>query len=228
LRNSPVDRPGFVSRAVAGACLVGLAVAGLAGCNRTVSSDSKWGEGVPHNQAFSRLLVVGLSPDANVRCAFENDLAYNLRSPTVTAKTSCSVLGSKEPITRESIERGIATFGADAVLATRLVDASSKLKEGGTSDTQGGGYYKATDLGYATNYWGVYGVPVVYGEFQTAPSLFSIRGTIRIVTSVYETRGATMVYSVETKAKNLESREQALVDITPAIAERLRRDGLVR
>ncbi len=48
------------------------------------------------------------------------------------------------------------------------------------------------------------------------------------MTSVYETRGATMVYSVETKAKNLESREQALVDITPAIAERLRRDGLVR
>jgi hypothetical protein len=228
LRNSPADRSGLAWRAAAGACLVGLVVTGLAGCNRTVSNDAKWGEGVPHSQAFSRLLVVGLSPDANVRCAFENDLAYNLRSPTVTAKTSCSVLGTKEPITRESVERGIASFGADAVLATRLVDASSKLQEGGTAETRGGGYYKATDLGYATNYWGVYGVPVVYGEFQTAPSLFSIRGTIRIMTSVYETRGATMVYSVETKAKNLESREQALVDITPAIAERLRRDGLVR
>jgi hypothetical protein len=31
--------------------------------------------------------------------------------------------------------------------------------------------YKATDAGYATGYYGVYGVPVVYGEFQTASSI---------------------------------------------------------
>lgn len=228
MRDIPAEHPGLVSRSASTACLVGIAVAGLAGCSQTVKTEGQWGENVPRGQGYSRLLVVGLSPDINVRCAFENDLAANLRSATVTAKTSCSVLGTKEPITRENIERGIATFDADAVLATRLVDASAKLAEGGTDDTQGGGYYKATGSGYTTGYWGAYGVPVIYGEFQTAPSLFSVQGTIHIKTSVYETRGATLVYSVDTEATNLETREQALVDITPAIAASLRQNGLVR
>ena len=65
----------------------------------------------------------------------------------------------------------------------------------------------------------------MYGEFETAPSVFSISGTVEIQTRLFETRGATLVYSLDTKAKNLDSREMALAEITPAIADACRRTG---
>ena len=71
-------------------------------------------------------------------------------------------------------------------------------------------------------------MPVVYGEFETAPSVFSISGTARLSSRLFETQGAALIYTVETKAKNLPSREMALAEIAPAIAERLQKDGLVR
>jgi hypothetical protein len=199
-----------------------------------VKSDGAWGEGVPHNQSFRKLLVVAVTPDINQRCAFEEAMKQGLVSPTVSAATSCSVLGLKEPLTREAVERGVASFGADAVLATRLVDSSLQLKEGGGTDTRGSAQYKATGTGYAypyahaPGYWGPYGMPVVYGEFQTSPSVFEVQGTVRVTTQLYETRGATLVYTVDTRSAKLESRPQAMAAITSAIAERLHRDGLIR
>ena len=207
-----------------------LAVATLAGCaGQSVISDGLWREGVERNQAFTRVLVVGVSPNINQRCAFEQDLADSLRSATVAARASCNELGAaKEPLTREGIEAAVASFGADAVLATRLVDASMGLNEGGTRESRGDAYYKPIGYGYDMGYWGAYGVPVVYGQFQTAPSVITLQGTAQITTTLFETRSATPVYTIETRATNLESREQALAEIVPTISQRLRQDGLIR
>ena len=209
---------------------IGLAVAVMAGCaGQPVTSNGSWREGVPRDQTYSRLLVIGVSPDINQRCAFEQDLADSLRSATVAARSSCNVMGAqKEPLTREGVEAAVASFGADAVLATRLVDSSMGLKEGGTRETQGDAYYKPIGFGYDVGYWGAYGVPVVWGQFQTAPSAITLQGTAHITTTLFETRGATPVYIIDTKATNLQSREQGLTEVVPTISRRLRQDGLVR
>lgn len=207
-----------------------LAVAVLSGCAaQTVTSDGLWREGVERNQSFSRVMVVAVSPDINQRCAYEQDMADSLRSTTVTARSSCNVMGAaKEPLTLESVEAAVAAFGADAVLATRLVDSSMGLNEGGTRESRGDAYYKPIGYGYDMGYWGAYGVPVVYGQFQTAPSVITLQGTAQITTTLFETRSATPVYTIETRATNLESREQALAEIVPTISQRLRQDGLIR
>ncbi len=215
-------------KAVAGLALVLLVAGCLVGCTRPVVVDGAFSEGVARSGGFANILVVGVSPDVNQRCAFEYSMTANLRSDSVKATASCALMSTKEPITRQAIEQVVATLGADAVLATSLVDYSAVAREGGSADARGGGYYKATDIGYANGYWGAYGVPVVYAEFQTAPSVFSISGTARISSRLFETRGATLVYSLDTKAKNLQSREMALAGITPAIADQLLRDGLLR
>lgn len=203
-------------------------ISGLAGCSSQVAVDGAWTEGVARQGGFTNILVVGVSPDVNQRCAFEQSMTANLRSDTVQATTSCAAMGTKEPLTRENVEKAVAKVGADAVLATRLVDFSGKAKEGGSADARGGGYYKATDVGYATGYYGYYGVPVVYAEFETAPSVFTATGDARLITNVFETKGAALIYSLDTKAKNLQSREMALAEISPEIVERLRDDGLLR
>lgn len=71
-------------------------------------------------------------------------------------------------------------------------------------------------------------MPVVYAEFETAPSITVVNGEIELATKLYETRGATLIYEMNTKARNLESRAAGLVEVTAPIAERLRRDGLIR
>lgn len=210
-------------------CLAGIVLLSFAACaGNPMKSDGQWAEGVAAGQSFSRLLVVGVSPDVNQRCAFEDSMVQALQSQGVKAASTCAVLGIREPLTRESVERGVASFGADAVLATRPLGSSVQVKEGGTIETRGDAYYKATDWGYATDYWGVYGVPVVYGEFQTAPAEFYLQGAVRVASALYRTSDATHVYTARTDAERVESRQQGMMVVTTGIAERLRRDGLLR
>jgi hypothetical protein len=211
-----------------GPLLLLLGAAWLSGCVSQASSRGAWQEGVPRDQSFKRILVVGVTPDVNQRCAFEFFLASQIRSDSVKAIASCDAVTKKDPLTRESIEHAVAAQQADAVLATTLVSRDWGAEEGRGRDSRGGGTYKATDSGYATGYYGAYGVPVVYGEFQTAPSIITLKGEVRVESKLFETRNATLVYTMETIARDLESRDAGLAAITEPIADRLRRDGLIR
>jgi hypothetical protein len=196
----------------------------LHGC-AGVSVKSTWQDGVPRHQTFSRVLIVGVSPDYDLRCAFESAFASQLRSAATTVFSSCDVMNSKDPLTRENIERAVASVHADAVLATRLVSFDTKHGEGNSSDTRGDSRYQAIDVGY-----GAYGVPVTYAVFETAPPLTSLTNSIHIVTKLYATSGATLLYTLdtETKSQEINSTQATLLTITAPTADRLRRDGLIR
>ena len=187
-----------------------------------------WQEGAPRKQSFSRVLVVGVSPNVNQRCAFEFFMASQLTSESVQAIPSCDAVKEKVPLTLESIEQAITAAQADAVLATSLVAREFEAKEGGSRDTRGNASYKATDAGFATGYYGVYGVPVIYGEFATAPAFTIAQGEARVSSRFYQTRDKALIYTLETKATKLESTDAALHDFAAAIADKLRREGLTR
>jgi len=212
---------------------LGLAIglAALAGCaSQPVRINSEWAKDAPRDQVYSRVLVVAVSPDPKQRCPFEGFLANQIRSQATAAIPSCRAMTTKKELTRENVEQAIAEHKADAVLVTTLVAMHLKGEQGGTSESRGDYYFKATGFGYAYDYWyGAYGVPVYYGEFRTAPPLTNIEGEVDILTRLYETKNATAVYQMETRAKDLvESRAAGLTEITGPIADRLRRDGLVR
>jgi hypothetical protein len=195
----------------------------LSGC-AGISAKGSWEDGVPH-QTFSRVLVVGVSPNRNLRCAFESTFASQLKSESTTVIQSCDQMNSKEELTRQNIERVVAAVHADAVLATRLVSMQTGEREGRSNDTRGDSRYKATDFAY-----GAYGMPVTYAEFQTAPPLSAITSSVHVVTKAYDTRDAKLVYTLDTttKAQEVDSTEATLMTITIPTAQRLRRDGLVR
>ena len=159
-------------------------------------------------------------------------LRTQVRSTATEAQASCNLMPSSEDLTRENIHQAVIDFNADAVLATVLVQSGGEVEEGGESDTRGGAYFKAQGVGYADRYYrggyGVYGVPVVYGEFRLAPVLTSLDGEVTIRTMLYETQNATLVYEVLTTAEDLNSRDQALGEITPSIADELRGADLIR
>jgi hypothetical protein len=215
---------------VAVGALLAIAAAGLSGCVQApAKATGAWQPNVSHKQSFTRLIVVGVTPNVNQRCAFEFFMVSQITSDTVQAVPSCSVVTQKSPLTRESIEAAVASQQADAVLATRLVSREFTAQDGGSRDTRGGAYYKATDSGWATGYgyYGVYGVPVVYGSFETAESITTVQGQAHVVTQLFETRGKTMVYAIDTTIRAAESRDTALHDAAAAIADTLRKAGLV-
>lgn len=205
-------------------CLIGAAL--VSGCAQQPQVKGAWQDGVPRKQSFTKVLIVGVTPHVNQRCKFEAFMASQLRSESVKAVRSCDAVTKKDPLTLESIEQAVASVQADAVLATNLVSREFETKEGGSRDTRGSAMYKATDAGFSTGYYGVYGVPVIYGEFATAPPLTTVQDEVRVSSRFYATSDKTLIYTLDTHARNLESTDVALSDIATAIANQLRREGL--
>ena len=210
-------------------CLIGAALfAGPAQAKTSVKGE--WAAGAPGKQSFTRVLVVGVSPSVNQRCAFEFFMASRLKSESVQAIRSCDAVKEKTPLTVESIEQAVVAAQADAVLATSLVSRAVESKEGGSRDTRGNASYKATDAGYATGYgyYGVYGVPVIYGEFVAAPAFSIAEGEAQVSSTLYQTKDRAPVFKLQTHARKLESTDAALQEIAAAIADKLRKEGLTR
>src|SRR5512133_1764360 len=104
-----------VATALSVALLGAALLAGAAQAKTSVKGT--WAEGAPHDTSFSRVLVVGVSPSVNQRCAFEFFMASRLQGESVQVIPSCQVVKEKTPLTRESIEQAVAAIQADAVLA---------------------------------------------------------------------------------------------------------------
>jgi hypothetical protein len=196
----------------------------LCGCSG-VSVKGTWQDGAPRDQTYAKLLVIGVSPDRDLRCACESTFASQLTSASTAVITSCSQMNVKEALTRENVERVVASVHVDAVLATRLVSMDMGHGQGTSNDTRGDSVYKATDFAY-----GAYGMPVTYVEFQTAPPLTSLTSSLHVLTKLYETRGAKLIYTIDTvtKSQEIDSTEATLITITAPTADRLRRAGLIR
>ncbi|HEY2144975.1 MAG TPA: hypothetical protein VGH12_02815 [Steroidobacteraceae bacterium] len=203
-----------------------LGGAALSGCAST-SVSGEWQPGAPRNVSFKKVLVVGLSPNYNTRCAFEYSLARAISNGSVVGMDSCHTMTMKQELTKENVVKAVEATQADAVLVTSLVAMKMETKEGAGTDSLGSALYKATDYGFVSGYYGGYGMPIVYGTFVTSPSITTLHGAVHVMTRVYETQGATFVYQLDTKAKDLESRDDALMDIIPAIANRLRQDNII-
>ncbi len=195
----------------------------LSGSASAASVKAAWVDNASRKQAFSRILVVGISPNVDQRCPFERALVARIKSESTFAVASCDVVAEKNPLTRESIEAAVASQNADAVIATSLISKEWKIGEGNGNDYESRTrYYKATDA-----YYGLYGT-VVAADFQTSASVTTLKGAAHITSKVYETHGATVVYTIDTSVKNVSSGDAGLIEITVPIGKRMRKDGVVR
>lgn len=207
--------------------LIGMAWLSTGHAAEKVKVTGSWQEGVPHDLTFTRVLVVGITPDVDQRCRWERFLAAKLNGTTTKAVASCDAVTKVDPLTLESIQDAVEWLKVDAVVATSLVTREWKAEEGGGRDTRGTANYKATDAGYAYGYYGMYGVPVIYGDFVATPPVTTLSGTAEVTTKVYATQGPKVVYTMDTKAQSSDFRERSMSSVTTPMADRLRRDGLI-
>lgn len=127
-------------------------------------------------------------------------------------------------LTRANIERVVAAEHADAVLTSAVVTLQFGLEQG-----EGTPYYQVTGAGYVTGPLGEYGVPVAFVQLETMPAIPTVTGDIHLVTKLFNSQDATLVYSLDTQSKNndLQSTPDAIETITGIIGDRLRRDGVI-
>jgi hypothetical protein len=186
---------------------------------------SGWQDGASRDQTFRRVLVIGVSRDYNLRCSFEQTFASQISSKSTEAIASCDKMSEQEPLTRDNVERLVATLHADAVVATTLVAVHAGASEGNSMDTRGDSGYKVAGFAF-----GAYGVPVTLAEYQDIPPLTTLKSSVHVLTRLYETQGAKLLYTLDTKTKphEIESTQDSILRITAPTAERLRRDGLIR
>jgi hypothetical protein len=209
--------------------LLVLGVAWLSGCASSSSVKSAWQESAPGHHSFKKVLIVGVSANFTQRCAFEWSMASQINSGSTQAFVSCDSMTSKDPLTRANIERVVASDQVDAVLTTAVVSMQLGGQQGNTRDTRATPYYQVTGQGYVTGDLGAYGVPVSFVQLETTPSITLITGDIHVVTKIFETNDATLIYTMDTEAKsgNIQSSSSGIDTITALIADRLRRDGVI-
>jgi hypothetical protein len=186
-----------------------------------------WAEDARRGQPFTTVVVVGVSPNINQRCAFEFFMASRLTTDSTKVYRSCDLVQEKTPLTVESIEYAVKRAQADAVLATTLV-ARSLGEQKGSRDTRGTAGYKAVGAGMDYGYWGVYSIPVVYGEFSTTPEFTVAEGQAEVASKLYSTSDRKLVYSIDTQVKKVESTDAGLEEVASAIAKKLQKEKLTR
>lgn len=208
--------------------MLGLAAALLVGaCTNPVSVDGRWVEQPKAAPQFTNVLVVGVTPDYNMRCRFERALADDLRSTTVRATASCAYLRATDPLTREAVVAVVKEQGIDAVLATRLVNQKPRLDKGTGMDTRQDYYYKPVGYGIDDGYFGYFGLPVTYVEFTSNPPVLTLESTVQIATNLYQASDAALLYSMTSKARNVTSAGNFINQVSTAITAQLQSDGLI-
>jgi hypothetical protein len=199
-----------------------LGVTWLSGCAASGSAKSAW-QSEPH-PSFSRVLIVGVSTDFDQRCAFEFSMASQFSDSSTLPLVSCNSMMPKDSLTRANIERVVAALHADAVLTNAVVTLQVGSQPGYTVP-----YYQVTGQGYVTGPMGEYGVPVAFVQLESTQSMPTISGEIHILTKLFDTRDATLAYTVDTRAKSddVQSTATAVARITGLIGHRLRQDGVI-
>jgi len=202
-----------------------LCVAWLVGCAGSSSVSGAWQNSTP-NRSFSRILIVGLSTSFDQRCSFEFSMASQFSGGSTQPLVSCNTMLPKEALSRANIERVVVAEHADAVLTTAVVTMQLGKGQGYT----GMPYYQVEGVGYVTGPVGAYGVPVAFVQLETPASVPTITGDIHLITKLFDARDATLLYTLDTRAKtdDLQSSGVAIDTITELIAGRLRRDGAIQ
>ncbi len=211
-----------------GSLVLVLGVAWLSACSGD-SVRGAWQGSASQHPVYSRILIVGVSTDFTQRCAFEFSMASQFQGSSTTPLVSCNTMMPNDPLTRANIERVVRSDHADAVLTSAVVTLQLGDQQGDTRDTRATPYYQVTGVGYVTGDLGDYGIPVAFVKLESTPSIPQITGDIHVLTKLFDAKDATLLYTVDTKAKSddIQSTSSSIDTITGLIADRLRRDGVI-
>jgi|GEM_PF-817739 len=173
---------------------------------------------------YNKVLVVGLFDSFETRSLLERAIVRDIGRGTPGAIAATSLMTTTTPLNAESILAAVKKSGADAVLVTQLID----LTESQTivKDRNPQTSVKVSP----TYYWNVYDVRVT--EYME-PQYLEAKGTVLLMTELYQVDGQQRVWGVESKAKIV--KDLSRPDYYPFVdseaqklVKRLRSEGIIQ
>ena len=203
---------------------------GLCACKTTAATNFSQSYRNPgfEDTVFRRVLVIGVTQDAESRQAFENALASAIAGEGGTAAPSYTVLPASEQISEDELHAVLEREGIDGVVLTRLlsVDKDRQYTPPKKYNKPRTRYYPA-GWGYGFGYGGFYGF---YGTTFAAvhePGYFDTSTTLRVETSLYSVATNDLVWTGQSETIDPDSLDDARASITKAVAKKLKQEQLI-
>lgn len=169
-------------------------------------------------EPIKKMMVVGIAKESATRRSFEDTFAQSLAAHGVSVIKSYEVITLEELNNKKGAPEKIRALGADAVLATRLID-----KE--TVET-----YYPPDYGYAP--MGAYGRWDGYYDIGYSsmldPGYVVSEQVAKIETNVYDIKTGKLIWSALSDTWIDEASQDRLIsDFICVMVKRMTKDGLI-
>lgn len=195
-----------------------LAALLLAACTKGTKIKPVRHESRPAEAPYSKVLVVGVTPNEGLRWRWERLMAQTLEDRGLTAWSSVKEMGYDTPLNRDNVVVAVRKTGADAVLVSRLIRQDVAAK--GVDARKEAKARRREE--YIFDFF-----RYDYEEIDV-PSYTLLTSTVEINTDLYETTEGRLVYSINTITYQKQTEWEVLDEVTIAIAKRLRRDKMAR
>jgi hypothetical protein len=170
---------------------------------------------------YSKVFVMVLSPNQDASAFFETRMAETLKSRGFKVVASLDMyppnFALSENYTREQFAQALKETGCDAVLTLALLD--SKIVE----SYHPGVVYSPMSYNYYGSYYGYYShyYPQVY-----SPGYYSVDKTYYLETNFYDLASDTLLWSVQSEAKNPSDLEDGFTKYSTLMINHLKSKGL--
>jgi hypothetical protein len=203
-------------------CIALLATA----CASKTSVSSDWLDKGAKRAQFESVLIVAVSATAERRRSFEDAVANDLRRPGTEVWVSSSLMDPKTEINEETLRSVAEQQQADAVVVTRVTKLEIEPVEvGGRSAILAQEQQSGADHVFRRQSGTLFRYD--YEEDIEATYVTSAY-TTELTTDVYDTATGERVYTIVASVEKLETLKDVIDVLSDKIAERLRRDRVIR
>lgn len=198
-----------------GVCLCLIISLLAAGCASNTKVSSNWRDGKARGASFERVLVVAITDNADRRMSFEDAVALDLRSANTNAWPSARLMDTSTELNVDTIATVAERQNADVVVITRVKSFDVQAVE-----VQG-----RTDIQPQRKKGAVFRYDYVEREEE---AYVTSEYTTSLTTDVVRPGSEEPIYTVVATATKQETLADVIDVLSDVIAERLRRDGLIR
>ncbi len=178
------------------------------GCGRSTQLTDVWADPVWDGEPIDNVLVIGVSPDPDIRKSFENYFVEQFKKEKVQAFSAAAELGVGR-IDSTAIARYVKDHEIDAILVTRLlgsdVDRTYVQGTGYMGPMYYGGFYGYYNYGYSV---------------MSTPGYLAESTVIRLETNIYQ-KDSRLLWSGISDSFNPGSEEEVIKGLTEAVLDDL-------
>jgi hypothetical protein len=177
-----------------------------------ILDDSDYGK-----MRFSNVLVIAIADNYNRRAQFERTVVSGIRQAGAQATAYYTVVGHNPPVSSSDIMNAVRARNFDAVLFTRVKDATEDIK---VKNAAPGAQAARTgdDLFDLARY--------NYEEYDE-PQNIRLSSSVVLVSQLYVPVDRKNIWAVEITSSDRESVDNIVASAAAAIVKQLRRDKLV-